>query len=367
VLSTVYQTKLKMQFQLSASLLKFGAKQAVNSIRHSGFLTETSRSVTEIWRLKSCKKRFRCSAQRNKSNRVRENSSHVPCNGTRLSYLLGHIYSCGYCSVVSSTPPTSPSPPTCTISNGRAVVRLNRPEHHNRIEPGDLVVLRQILEEVDANDGVRVLILTGAGSTFSAGYDLLALAAAANGQQGAADVHEFEALVDRIEKCRVTTICGLNGPVYGGASDLALACDFRVGVASARMAVPAAELGVHVYHGGLRRFVTRLGLGAAKRLLLLAQSIDSSEMLRIGFLDEIVDTSEALQQRIHALADVLVAAPAPAAVYGMKQALNRIAQGEMAPGATNAAWAESVRSPIVAAAATERLARRRRTPKVEKK
>jgi enoyl-CoA hydratase len=113
--------------------------------------------------------------------------------------------------------------------------------------------------------------------------------------------------------------------------------------------------------------VTRLGLGAAKRLLLLAQSIDSSEMLRIGFLDEIVDTSEALQLRIHALADVLVAAPAPAAVDGMKQALNRIAQGEMAPGETNAAWSESVRSPIVAAAASERLARRRRAPKVEKK
>jgi enoyl-CoA hydratase len=262
----------------------------------------------------------------------------------------------------------SPSPPTCTISDGRAEVRLNRPEYRNRIEPGDLAALRHILEEVEMNDAVKVLILTGAGSTFCAGYDLLALAAAANGQDDAGDVvRQFEALVDHLEWCRVPTICALNGPLYGGGSDLALACDFRVGVAATQMAVPAVELGVHYYHGGLRRFVTRLGLGAAKRLLLLSSSMDAVEMLRIGFLDEIVDTPETLEQRIDVLANTLVAMPAPAVVAGMKRALNRIALGEMDSALTDTAWAESVRSPIVAAAAAKRIATRDRGTRARKR
>jgi enoyl-CoA hydratase len=266
-----------------------------------------------------------------------------------------------YCSVTRSFVPVSPSPPTCIISNGRAVVHLNRPEHRNRIEPADLVVLMEILDEVHTNHSVRVLILTGVGGTFSAGYDLRALAAAANRPDAAGLFNDLPALVDRVERCRVPTICGLNGSVYGGASDLALACDFRVGVASARMAVPAAELGLHYYHGGLRRFVTRLGLGAAKRLLLLGQTIDASEMLRIGFLDDIVDSTEMLQVRIHALAASLESMPAPLILAGMKRALNQIALGDMSPAATDAAWSESVRSPHVAAAAVERLECHRHT------
>ena len=272
-----------------------------------------------------------------------------------------------HCSVTRSFVPASPSPPTCTVSNGRAVVHLNRPKHRNRIEPADLVVLREILYQVHVNHSVRVFILTAVGDTFSAGFDLRALAVAAHQPHAVSMVDDLPALIDQVERCRVPTICGLNGSVYGGASDLALACDFRVGVASARMAVPAAALGLHYYHGGLRRFVTRLGLGAAKRLLLLGETIDSSEMLRIGFLDEIVDSTKTLHRRIHALADSLDAVPSPLVLTGMKRALNQLALGDMSPGGTDAAWSASVRSPEVAAAAVERLRYHRHIRDREKK
>jgi enoyl-CoA hydratase/carnithine racemase len=155
----------------------------------------------------------------------------------------------------------------------------------------------------------------------------------------------------------------LNGPVYGGGSDLALACDFRLGVRGATMIIPVSRLGVHYYHGGLRRLVTRLGLGASKRLLLLSQPMDSQEMLRIGFLDEIVTTPERLRQRIDTLAELIAAAPVSAVVCGMKRDLNRVANGDMDSAATESAWAKSLQSPGVAIAAAEQVAARRRRKK----
>lgn len=259
------------------------------------------------------------------------------------------------------------SVPTITVRNGRALVQLNRPARHNCIGPQDVEALQRILSEIEENESIRVLVLTSSGRTFCAGYDLVSLAAGesrANGQKSRHGVHAFADFINRLEICRVPTICGLNGPAYGGGCDLALACDFRLGVRTATMAIPASRLGVHYYHGGLRRLVTRLGLGASKRLLLLGQPIDADDMLRIGFLDEVVTSSEALQERIDVLADLLAGAPVPDVLCGMKRDLNRIANGDMDSTATDSAWAESVGSPTVAAEAAKHIMarRRRRTP-----
>lgn len=259
--------------------------------------------------------------------------------------------------------PQSASPPIFSVSDGCAMVRLNRPQHHNRIEPADVEVLQDILTSVEQDESVRVLVLTAGGTSFCAGYDLVTIANESPGRdegKGAGSVHDFEDVVGRLESCRVPTVCGLNGPVYGGGADLALACDFRVGVAVTHMVIPASRLGVHYYHGGLRRFVTRLGLGASMRLFVMSQRMDATEMLRIGFLNEVVATPELLQDRIAEIADTLVRLPVPSVVEGMKRALNRIAQGDMDSGAADAAWAASVRSRSVALAAAERLAAARR-------
>jgi enoyl-CoA hydratase len=263
--------------------------------------------------------------------------------------------------------PLSPesASPVFTIADGCATVRLNRPQHHNRIEPADVGALHDILTAVDQDESVRVLVLTGSGTSFCAGYDLVTIASGSGSQgrdegSGGGGVHDFEDVVARLESCTMPTVCGLNGPVYGGGADLALACDFRVGVSATHVVIPASRLGVHYYHGGLRRFVTRLGLGASMRLLVMSQQMDAAEMLRIGFLNEVVATPELLHARIAEIADALARLPVPAVVDGMKRALNRIAQGDMDSGEADAAWAASVRSQSVARAAAERLAAARR-------
>mgnify|MGYP002716396986 CR=1 FL=1 len=215
--------------------------------------------------------------------------------------------------------------PSLAVGGFRATIRLNRPRHMNRIQPEDIPVLLRLLDEVDSNRPVRVLVLTGRGRAFSAGYHLGDLAEQTEGGGSDGGVPSFEALTNRLEGCRVPTICRLNGGVYGGSTDLALACDFRIGHDDIEMFMPAGRLGVHYYEAGMRRYVSRLGLNAAKRLFLTAERIGAAEMLRIGYLTEVAPPEE-LDARVDALAD-RIAELAPLAVQGMKRALDEIARG----------------------------------------
>jgi len=233
--------------------------------------------------------------------------------------------------------------PVVTVADGRAVVRLNRPREHNRLEPADLGVLQETFGRVDADPAIRVLVLTGTGRSFSSGFHIGALADRLAGKGGAEEDRDtFERMVDRLEALRVPTIAALNGSVYGGATDLALSCDFRIGVDGMRLVMPAARLGIVYYESGIRRYVTRLGVAAAKKLFLTAQPIDTAEMLSIGYLDEIVPIED-LMSRAEALAAML-AANAPLAVAGLKRAVNEAAAGTLdreALGAVRARCAAS--------------------------
>jgi len=186
-------------------------------------------------------------------------------------------------------------------------------------------------------------VLTGTGKSFSSGFHIGAFADRLAGKDvGNEDRDAFERMVDRLEVLRVPTIAALNGSVYGGATDLALACDFRIGVEGMRLLMPAARLGIVYYASGIRRYVTRLGVAAAKKLFLTAQPIDAAEMLRIGYLDDVVAADD-LISRAEAFAATL-AANAPLAVDGLKHAINKTAVGALdrdALGAVRALCAES--------------------------
>jgi enoyl-CoA hydratase/carnithine racemase len=236
----------------------------------------------------------------------------------------------------------APSPPILKVEGARATIRLNRPRHHNRIETGDIAALCEHFARVEEDRRIRVLVLSACGRTFCAGFNLEELAP----ERYDAGAPGFDRMVDQLEALRVPTVCAVGGSLYGGGTDLALACDFRIGVPGIELMMPAARIGVHYYPGGLRRYVTRLGLGAAKRLFLTAEKIDAEELLRIGFLDALI-TAGALAAHVDALAERL-AAHAPAAVQGMKRALNAIAAGTADAAEITRAWRESMCSPDVA-------------------
>ena len=217
--------------------------------------------------------------------------------------------------------------PILTRNGAIATLRLNRPRHLNRIEPPDLVALADALATVEADESLRVLILTGTGRAFSAGYHLGDLAARPDAAVTTGGPQlSFEDVAIRLENCRLPVICRLNGGVYGGSTDLALCCDFRIGVEGMEMFMPAARLGIHYYPSGMVRYASRLGLNAAKRLFLTAEKLAAPELLAIGYLMQLVP-ADGLDEAVNTLAQRL-ADMAPLAVQGMKRALNEIASGQ---------------------------------------
>jgi enoyl-CoA hydratase/carnithine racemase len=214
--------------------------------------------------------------------------------------------------------------PRLTIdAGGRATITLARPRHLNRLHREDLLALQAHFATLARETSARVLVLTGSGRAFCAGFNLEELN---EGDAAERDPRLFEHMVDALEALPVPSIARLNGSVFGGATDLALACDFRIGVTGMELRMPAARLGLHYYPAGLQRCVSRLGLPAAKRLFLLAETVGADELRRIGYLDEVV-APEALDATVDAFATAL-ADGAPLAVQGMKRSLDEIARGD---------------------------------------
>jgi enoyl-CoA hydratase len=201
-----------------------------------------------------------------------------------------------------------------------ARITLNRPDRHNALEAQDIELFRSALATVAADEQIRVLVVTGSGSeTFCAGASLKQL------NTGKMSGAVFDTLTDDLAGIRVPTVCGVNGGVYGGGAEIALCCDFRIGVTTSRLSVPAARLGICYPIGGLQRYVERLGLDTACRILVANEELTAEEMLRLGFLHRVVEP-DTLARETQVLADRL-AGLAPLAAQGMKRILGEIASG----------------------------------------
>jgi len=211
--------------------------------------------------------------------------------------------------------------PLLETAGGVARITLRRPRQANRLAVDDLATLRDLLDAVNADEAVRVLVLAGEGRHFCSGFDLGALGAVDAGAR-------FGELADALEAARPITVARLHGGVYGGAADLALACDFRLGAPAVEMFVPAARIGLHFYAGGLRRFVDRLGLAIAKQVLLAGRTLEAPALLGCGYLDQLLPDVETLDAALQALVDELLGM-APLALLPMKQHLNAIAAGRL--------------------------------------
>lgn len=205
-----------------------------------------------------------------------------------------------------------------TLENGIGRITLNDPAVHNSLTRSAMDSIRDALAEW-SNGDIRVLVLTGTGKSFCSGVSL--------GDVGVGDWsnNPLTSLCDAIEDFHAPTICALNGGVYGGGVELALSCDFRIGVTGMKMFVPAAKIGVHYDAAGIGRYVQKLGPQAARRVFLLAEKFEDQGLLDIGFLDYLVSIEE-LHDRTNVLAETVNNA-APLAVQGMKRTILEISRG----------------------------------------
>lgn len=199
---------------------------------------------------------------------------------------------------------------------------LNNPQRHNALGREQLEGIQARLTEVASDHQVRVLVVTGAGEkTFCAGASLQELS---DGQIGD---NAFQKMTGQLASLAVPTICALNGDVFGGGVELALSCDFRVGVEGSRMRVPAAAIGLCYPLAGINRFVECLGASLTKRILVASEEFESDALLEIGFLDHLVSPQD-LGSFTTGYAQH-IAGLAPLAVQSMKNILTQAAAGSI--------------------------------------
>ena len=202
-----------------------------------------------------------------------------------------------------------------------ATLTINRPHKGNAISLDALATMEKHLVEF-ASSPVRALVITGAGErTFSAGMDLSDVS-----DPGAWAINPLTRFCDLLERFPKPTIARINGAVIGGATEIALSCDLRIGVDTTKLRVPAIDLGVHYEFEGLARAVSQLGSQPARRIYMLGEKLDASAMTAIGFLDRCV-SQDALDTTINDILDV-IRAGAPLAVNGAKMAISEILAGE---------------------------------------
>ena len=195
----------------------------------------------------------------------------------------------------------------------------------------DHAILDSITEAVEQAEA-RAIIITGSGDFFSSGYDIGHLPAESFAEDAEKLVaHPFTNALEALDATNLPTVCAVNGPAIGGGLELALSCDLRVSVDSAKFGMPPAKLGLVYSHTGMRRFIDAIGVPRTRELFLVGRRIDAATALQWGLVNDLAPAAE-LEARALSLASEL-AGNAPLSVSGNKRVIRELlkAQGELAP------------------------------------
>jgi enoyl-CoA hydratase len=204
-------------------------------------------------------------------------------------------------------------------ANRKAVLTFTREDRLNALDSQTFRDLIAALDELDVDDSVEIVMLTGRGRAFVAGADI-------NEYIGitVTDYVNFQRLgrrmYDRLEGFRKPTIAAVNGFALGGGFELVLACDLVVAAEHAKMGLPESKLGLLPGGGGTQRLTRLVGRNKAKELLMTGDFITGAEAERLGFVNRVVP-AEQVMEAAHQLADRILER-APLAVQMAKQLVN---------------------------------------------
>lgn len=203
-------------------------------------------------------------------------------------------------------------------------ITFNRPKVLNALNRKTMEELGDVLAAARDDEGVRVLILTGAGEkAFVAGADIGELA-----QRTPVDGKEFsifgQAVIHRLETLGKPSIAAINGFALGGGCEMALACSIRLASKTARLGQPEVKLGIIPGYGGSQRLARLCGKGVAHELCLTGEMISAEEAMRIGLVNhvyepaELMPAAEAMARKIVANAPLAVKFAMEAVEHGME-------------------------------------------------
>jgi enoyl-CoA hydratase len=210
-----------------------------------------------------------------------------------------------------------------------ATVTINRPEKRNALNSQVMDELRRAILDLKHDDGVRAVILTGAGDkAFVAGADIgeLAQQTPAGGKEHAL---QGQHVLDLIEGMGKPVIAAINGVALGGGCELAMACTLRLAAHTARLGQPEINLGIIPGYAGTQRLARLVGRGRALELILTGEAVGAEEAWRIGLVNRVVPAGE-LAAEAQRLASAL-ATKAPVAMHYIIDAVNKGADMPFGP------------------------------------
>ena len=212
------------------------------------------------------------------------------------------------------------------------ILTINRPEKLNAISNELTKELKKFLEDLESDEEIRVLIITGAGDkAFVAGADINELVNrdARLGRRVSRDRQEVFSL---IENLHIPVIAAVNGYALGGGLELALACSIRIASEKAQFGAPEVKLGIIPGDGGTQRLPRLVGSGLAMEMILTGDFIDAEEAYRIGLVNKVYPHDQLLERAME-LARRIASRP-PLAVRFAKDAINRSQEGGTTAGYT---------------------------------
>lgn len=201
-----------------------------------------------------------------------------------------------------------------------AVLKINRPDALNALNTEVLTELEQAVDRLDADEEVRVIVITGEGRAFVAGADIGEMATLSM-TEGRSFGQKGQKLYRKIEKMEKPTIAAVNGFALGGGCELAMACDIRYASETAIFGQPETGLGITPGFSGTQRLTQLVGKGLATEMILSATNIDANRAKEIGLVNRVTPPEELMEETMK-LAEK-IASNAPLAVRWANSAIKR--------------------------------------------
>jgi enoyl-CoA hydratase len=204
--------------------------------------------------------------------------------------------------------------------DGVAVLTISRPEALNAMNVAMLHELREVIEQVESDDEVRVLVITGSGKAFVAGADIAHMCGFS--PQEAKEWSDLgQGTLGKIASMKKPVIAAVNGYALGGGTELAMACDIRVASDRAVFGQPEVKLGMIAGFGGTQRLPRLVGAGKAKEMLFTGDLYDAEAAREMGLVNKVVPAGELLDYCLDMARRI--ASRGPRAVRLSKEAVNR--------------------------------------------
>lgn len=194
------------------------------------------------------------------------------------------------------------------------IVTLNRPDRLNAINVQLVKEMGSLLDELERDENIWVVIVTGGDKCFSVGVDI-------KGERPPDFLHMVNKLFNKIETFRKPLIAAINGYALGGGCELALCCDFRIVSETATIGLPETKIGLMPGGGATYRLPRLVGIGKAKELLYSGSPVNGLEAYRIGLANKVIPPGKVLEEA-KKFAETLLESP-PTSIRAIKSCIHQ--------------------------------------------